>query len=162
MTSQDEYDSTDTDAMSTRSGMTSETASLITPNDSPYGSVMAVETVSSDMDALGLPPQVAEDYDSTEGGDTGCSALADDFATPRARQVPFTDMSPAFESPSKTKSMARVVGKAKTLVKALVRRRKVRTTQRRHPLGCYDISDVSEQGVPKFEDPSETIATSFA
>lgn len=112
-TSLDELDGDD--GMSTRSGITSETASLNTPTDSPYASV--VEVVSSDMDAMDLP--------QVEGLDGGYSAAEDDFATPRPRQTPFSDASACIESPSKPKTMSRMVGKAKTLVKALVRKRKV-------------------------------------
>ncbi|RPD61062.1 hypothetical protein L227DRAFT_74773 [Lentinus tigrinus ALCF2SS1-6] len=124
-TSLDEFDSND--RMSTSSGMTSETASLHTPNDSPYASV--IEVVSSDMDE-----------GSSQGNiDVRYSAAEDDFTTPRPRQIPFLGVSAGFESPSKIRTMSRVVGKAKTLVKALVRRRK---------------------DMPKFEEPSEAITAS--
>ena len=72
---------------------------------------------AADMDAMDLP--------QVEGLDGGYSAAEDDFATPRPRQTPFSDASACIESPSKPKTMSRMVGKAKTLVKALVRKRKV-------------------------------------
>ncbi|KAI0694668.1 hypothetical protein C8T65DRAFT_833388 [Cerioporus squamosus] len=131
MTSLDEFNSND--GTSTSSDMSSETASLNTPNDSPYASVIEVVSSDLDMDAMGL------DCDDVNGG---CSLREDDFATPRPRQVPFSDASAVVDSPSKFKPIARAVVKAKTLVKALVRKRPTR------------------KAVPDFEGPSGTIATS--
>ncbi len=113
MTSLDEFNSND--GMSTSSETSSETTSLNTPNDSPYASV--IEVVSSDMDAMDI-----------EGDDANgaCCIREDDFTTPRARQVPFSNASAGLESPSRIKPIARAVVKAKTLVKALVRRRPTR------------------------------------
>ncbi|KAI0787954.1 hypothetical protein C8Q74DRAFT_1366749 [Fomes fomentarius] len=103
-----------------------------TPTDSPYSSAIGV--VTSDMGHMEMSPELRfpEGVDSTDCFcSTVCNCCPDQverlegLETPRPPQQHLPDLSEPAEPPTpvKTRSLFRVVGKAKVLVKALVQRK---------------------------------------
>ena len=101
---------------------TNYSSEVQTPFDSPYGS--AADFASSTM------ANMIEDITPTDMDTQDADYDADDYATPRPPQAAFAAQE-LRESPVKARPLARVMGKAKGLVKALVHRKSVRKVCRR-------------------------------
>ncbi|KAI0709988.1 hypothetical protein C8Q76DRAFT_798758 [Earliella scabrosa] len=97
---------------------TNYSSEVQTPFDSPYGSAadFASSTMGNMIEDITPRSTDTQDYE------------ADDYATPRPPQTAFA-VQELRESPVKARPLARVMGKAKGLVKALVHRKAVRKQQ---------------------------------